>query len=134
MNRKLRTPLTLVALGLLGLLGAGRALAADGEDLHGRWRGIALERGGERLPIPPEVGIMVEFKAGGVFIGTIKQKEKTERKTGTWSVKGNLLKTVVERKTEVMTYTIKKGDLRLTKPGDERSKGKPQVMLLERVK
>lgn len=49
-------------------------------------------------------------------------------------MKGNLLKTVVERKTEVMTYTIKKGDLRLTKPGDERSKGKPQVMLLERVK
>lgn len=64
MNRKLRTPLTLAALGLLGLLGAGHALAADGEDLHGRWRGIALERGGERMPIPPEVGIMVEFKAG----------------------------------------------------------------------
>jgi uncharacterized protein (TIGR03066 family) len=126
---KLRHAL-LVALASSTMLtaSAGAAPGADTKLLLGKWRAVALEAEGKRTPAPPGVVLITEFLSGGTFIGTETQQGKTVRKAGTWRVVGNLLTTVVEKKTRTYAYSLHGRQLRLTK------EGKPvQHMILERL-
>jgi hypothetical protein len=118
----------LLAMLISSALSGAVQAAPDTQPLLGKWKAVALEVDGKRTLAPPQVVLTTEFLSGGKFVGTETQKGKTARKVGTWRVVGNLLTTVVEKKTRTYAYNLQGKQLRLTK------EGKPvQHMILERL-
>jgi hypothetical protein len=121
--RHLWTTLTLVAL----IFAAAPAAAGSG-DILGKWSAKKMEAKGKTQTLPKGLEIMVVFDKGGKFSAIMKAKGQEQVKKGKWSMKKDVITTVVDGKTEKMRYSVDGSKLTLVKlPGKQR-------MYLEKVK
>jgi len=97
---------------------ASLALAAPvhAQGLDGtKWVAAEMKRKGQTKPIPKDLVMVAHFKRGGAFVSTMTFHGKTQRKSGTWSVKGDMLTTRVGKKVETMRFAIEGSSLVLSK-------------------
>lgn len=120
--------LLLVTGTLLAFPGAARAAAGD--NLVGKWQAEAMEVEGKRYPVKAPMRIVFEFQRGGKFIATMSYKSNTKAHEGTWAVTGAKLTMTADGKTEVMSYKITGGSLRMEK----RQAGKTMIHHMKRLR